>query len=44
MCPWMGFVVGLFLQFGGDLGVEGGGREAGVTEEELDGFEVHAVF
>ncbi len=38
------FVVGLLFEFGGDLGVDGGGGHGVVAEDELDRFEVHAVF
>lgn len=39
----MCFVVDFALEFGRDVGVDGGGGQGGVTEEHLDGFEVHAV-
>lgn len=40
----MSGVVDSFFEFGGDVGVNSGGRKRGVAEEHLDGFEVHAVF
>lgn len=36
--------VGFFLQFCGDLGVDGGGGKRAMSEEELYRFEVHAIF
>lgn len=39
----MGFIVHFSLQFGRDVGVDGGGGERRVAEEHLDRFEVHAM-
>ena len=36
--------MGFLFEEGGDLGVDGGGGEGGVAEEDLDSFEVHAIF
>lgn len=44
LCTWMGFIIHFSFQLGRNLSVYGGSGEGAMTEEGLNGFEVHAVF